>query len=150
MKIDVKRIYDDGDCTIGALYIDRKFECFTLEDEKREQKVHSETRIPEGSYCVGLRPVGGFHKRYSGKFPTIHKGMLQVLDVPGFEYVLIHIGNDDEDTAGCLLVGSDLGWIDGQRAVVQSTRAYKRLYPKVLRAIESADVVEISYYDLEG
>ena len=35
----------------------------------------------------------------------MHKGMLWVRDVPGFEYILIHTGNTDEHTSGCLIVG---------------------------------------------
>ena len=44
-----------------------------------------ETRIPKGIYKIGLRTVGGHHIKYSSKFPSIHKGMLQVLDVANFQ-----------------------------------------------------------------
>ena len=39
------------------------------------------------------------------KYGDMHKGMLWVRDIPGFEYILIHTGNTDEHTSGCLLVG---------------------------------------------
>ena len=31
--------------------------------------------------------------------------MLHITNVPNFEYILIHCGNTDEHTSGCLLVG---------------------------------------------
>ena len=31
--------------------------------------------------------------------------MLELQDVPNFKYILIHAGNTDEQTAGCILVG---------------------------------------------
>ena len=69
--------------------------------------------------------------------------MLWVRDVPNFEYILIHIGNTDDDTAGCLLVGStadkDKGFIGS------STTAYKTMYTKVLKALEEEEEVFITY-----
>ena len=64
-----------------------------------------ETCIPEGEYEIKLRTVGGFNERYTKKYPTMHRGMLWLQDVPGFEYILIHQGNTDEHTSGCLIVG---------------------------------------------
>jgi hypothetical protein len=142
MDLLVDRYNSEKDHTDGLLFIDGKFECFTLEDEFREVKVKSETRIPDGTYKVELRTVGGFHERYKNKY-SFHKGMLWVKDVPGFEYILIHVGNDDGDTAGCLLVGStadkDKGFIGA------SGKAYSDFYPKVLKAIENGECVEITY-----
>ena len=143
MKIKVQRLYDTSKATIGALFIDDKFECFTLEDEKREVKVKGETRIPAGTYKLGIRDVGGFHMRYSSKFGRDHKGMIQVLDVPNFEYILIHIGNTEDDTAGCLLVGetADVSGIIGR-----STPAYKKLYSKIIDAVIGGKA-SITYVD---
>jgi hypothetical protein len=148
MELLVKRQYSAEDFTIGALFQthgeERKFLCFTLEDEHRDEKVAGETRIPMGRYKITLRKVGGFHQRYSDKFPNMHKGMLWVRDVPGFEYILIHIGNTDEHTAGCLLVGRTA---DMKGTVGRSTDAYKDIYPAIAEALEGGEDVWITYED---
>jgi hypothetical protein len=131
MNILVQRYKHAEDFTLGKVFIDGEFECYSLEDEKREQKVMHETRIPEGSYKVVLRTFGGHHERYEKKFPN-HEGMLWVTNVPNFKDILIHIGNTDEDTSGCLLVGLNVDEAEG--TLQNSTEAYKRLYKKVLPA----------------
>src|SRR5688500_19899161 len=98
MKLTVLRFYDNGKSTSGLLFIDGKFECYTLEDEHRDVKLKGETRIPCRQYDLGLRTEGGHHEKYSKKFPKDHVGMLHVLDVPNFQYILIHIGNTEGDT----------------------------------------------------
>ena len=109
MKLKVVRFSSQEDSTSGLLFLEKnaglEFLCYTLEDEHRNFKVSGETRVPAGTYKIELRTEGGFHKRYSRKYGRMHKGMLQITNVPGFEYILIHTGNTDEHTAGCLLVG---------------------------------------------
>ena len=139
MELTVLRYNSESDYTDGLLFIDDKFECYTLEDEYRSVKVFGKTRIPDGKYKLELRTVGGFHNRYLKRYGNkFHKGMLWVTDVPSFKYILIHIGNDDDDTAGCLLVGStankDRGFIGA------SGKAYLDLYPEVRDAILKEDV----------
>tara|TARA_R110000822_G_scaffold302649_2_gene427011 strand:- start:73725 stop:74171 length:447 start_codon:yes stop_codon:yes gene_type:complete len=143
MEIEVIRYNSSDDYTDGLLFIDGKFQCYTLEDEERTQKVWGETRIPNGVYNINLRTEGGFHQRYKNKFEkTFHKGMLHLEDVPNFEYILIHIGNDDDDTAGCILVGStadkDIGFVGA------SKKAYMDLYPQIAQAIEDGREVTIT------
>ena len=108
MTLEVLRFSSLEDSTNGLLFDttgERKFLCYTLEDEFRSEKKYGETRIPDGEYKLSLRTEGGFHGRYSKRFKDIHIGMLQVMDVENFEYVLIHCGNTDEHTNGCLLLG---------------------------------------------
>ena len=134
MHLILKRIASGPEATIGILseVMDNGFHrpmCFTLEDEYRTRKVFGETRIPAGTYDLKYRTVGGHHERYAKKFPAIHEGMLWLQDVPNFKYILIHIGNDDDDTAGCLLTGDTA---DLQNYTIgRSTAAYKRLYKQI-------------------
>jgi len=143
MKLTVIRHNLQDDYTSGILLIDGVFECYTLEDEQREVKVWGETCVPDGEYEITLRKTGGFHNRYSRKFETLHKGMLWVRDVPNFEYILIHIGNDDEDTAGCLLVGQVA--YSNKNYIASSTLAYKAMYRKVIKAFDRGESVSIEY-----
>ena len=128
----------------------RKFLAYTLEDEYRNEKVFGETRIPNGTYKLALRKTGGYHQKYSKRFSNIHIGMLHVTNVPGFEYILIHCGNSDEHTAGCLLVGDsqENNQITKDGFIGKSTQAYKRIYPRIAEAIECGEEVIIKYKSL--
>ena len=155
MELEVVRISSQKDSTSGILFDivngKRSFLCYTLEDEARVLKVKGETRIPAGRYKIELRKEGGFHEKYSKKYAGIHRGMLHVTDVPGFEYILIHTGNTDEHTAGCLIVGdsqeNNLILRDG--FVGKSVNAYKRIYPAIAKAIEQGEEVTIEYIDFD-
>lgn len=140
MEIIVDRFVSDDDSTVSRVNVDGSFVCFGLEDEFREDKVPNETRIPANSYSVGLRTEGGFHARYANRFPDIHRGMLHIQNVPDFEFILIHCGNTDEDTAGCLLVGSQALTEPGDMRIAQSTAAYRRLYTQVVDAAENGEL----------
>jgi len=132
---------------IDGIFKQKKFLAYTLEDEYRSEKVFGETRIPNGTFKLGLRKVGGYHAKYSKRFTGIHIGMLHVLDVPGFEYILIHCGNTDEHTAGCLLVGDsqENNQITKDGFIGKSTQAYKRIYPRIAEAIDCGEKVTITY-----
>lgn len=146
MKITVDRYRSNANATLSKVYVNGQFICYGLEDKYRPdgQKVDGETRIPAGKYRVTARTEGGFHSRYKKKFGDWHRGMLWVRDVPGFEWILIHIGNTDADTAGCLLVG--LSATESTMFVGNSTGAYKKLYPMVIDAALAGDL-EIEYLD---
>ena len=155
MKLEVLRFSSQSDSTNGLLFNvtegKRTFLCYTLEDEYREEKIMGETRIPAGTYRITLRKTGGFHGRYLTKYGEMHKGMLWVRDVPGFEYILIHTGNTDEHTAGCLIVGNsqqtNFGSSDG--FVGSSVSAYKSIYPEIAAALEAGEDVFITYIDYD-
>lgn len=148
MKLKSQRVNDNGESTFGLFYIDGSFSGFTLEDEFRTQKKYGETRIPEGIYKVELRTEGGFHERYSKKFPDFHIGMLHILGIPGFKLVLIHIGNRDDDTAGCLLLGDSINNNSiGNGFTGRSTQCYKRIYPIIAKELAKGNEVTIEIKD---
>tara|TARA_R110000782_G_scaffold146644_2_gene239363 strand:+ start:285 stop:803 length:519 start_codon:yes stop_codon:yes gene_type:complete len=153
MKLEVIRFNKGKDSTNGILFDisnrERKFLCYTLEDESRTKKVPGETCIPEGEYRLGFRTEGGFDAKYADRFTDIHMGMLEVLDVPNFKYILIHCGNTDEDTAGCLLVGDsqENNNIKENGFIGKSTHAYYRIYQEIAEAVEKQEEVTITYRD---
>ncbi len=148
MELTVLRYSAGKESTLGLLFIEGVFACYTLEDEQREIKVSGETRIPAGRYQVKLRTEGSHHLRYQQKFPQMHQGMLHITNVPGFKWILIHIGNDDDDTAGCLLVGdTSISNINQEGRINNSTVAYKRIYPIITSELVVGEEVWITYLD---
>lgn len=145
MKLLLQRLSHDEQSTLGELRIDGLLVAATVEDEPRAVKLRGETRIPAGSYRIKLRTVGGFHARELRRYgDDWHHGMLWLQDVPGFEYILIHCGNTERDTEGCIIVGTSAvpngkggGSVSGSRA------AYERLYPRVAAAILAGEMVTI-------
>ena len=155
MDLIVLRFSSQEDSTSGLLFensdLGMSFLCYTLEDERRALKVKGETRVPAGTYKLALRKEGGFDARYKKKYPGIHKGMIQVMDVPNFEYILIHVGNDDSATAGCLLVGDsqENNIIIKDGFIGKSANAYKRIYPSIAKQLELGNEVTITYIDYD-
>lgn len=141
MHIRVDRVLSDVDSTASEIFVDGVKVCYGLEDEYRAEKVYGETRIAAGVYSVGVHTAGRFHDRYSNNaFADIHKGMLHILNVPLFEWILIHCGVTDDHTAGCLLVGDDVITTSRAMRLVDSPSAYRRLYELVIDAALAGDL----------
>ena len=154
MKLEILRISSESDSSSGLVFDitdERKFLCYSLEDEYRNDKVMHETRVPAGTYQIQLRKVGGFNARYAKKYGDFHKGMLHVQDVPGFEYILIHTGNTDEHTSGCLIVGDsqENNQLMKNGFIGKSVQAYKRIYTPIAEALENGEEVTITYVDYD-
>lgn len=101
IKLRLKRIAYKDTYTVGKLYIDDIYFCDTIEDKVRElnsikDKVAGETAIPKGTYKVILN--------VSPKFKRL---LPRLLDVPYFDGILLHRGNEAKDSAGCILVGEN-------------------------------------------
>lgn len=142
MTLELHRYGFGRDSTIGRLSVGGEFECFTLEDERRTVKVRGETCIPPGRYRIIYRTEGGLHQKYSERFPEDHRGMLWLQDVPNFQWVYIHIGNREDHTDGCPLVGDQIvALADGEFEIARSTAAYTRLYAKVAAALDADEPV---------
>ena len=159
MRVEVYRYSSSKESTLGVMFLVndnnyKEFLCYTLEDQKQTVKVYGETRIPEGQYFLKLRTEGGFHNRYKEKFSEFHKGMLQLSNVRGngmvFTNVLIHVGNTDDDSAGCLLVGNSTSEnLTKDGFIGQSTTAYKRVYKKIYNALKTQKQLIIKIVNFE-
>lgn len=130
--------------TLGTLYVPGGPYIEILEDYARpgrEPKVPGRTAIPAGVYQLGLRTEGGFHERYGERFSGMHQGMIEVLAVPRFKWILLHCGNDHEDTEGCLLTGHrGIMGSDYEFYVQHSEDAYRLAYPRILQLIKRGPV----------
>ena len=134
MKLLLTRTAKRPTYTIGKLYIDGEYFCDTLEDtdrglrqdmplsEIKRIKVANETAIPTGTYDVIVNMS-----------PKFGRMLPRLLNVHGFDGVLIHRGNTDKDTSGCILVGENK--VVGK--VINST-TYENVLVEILKG--SADV----------
>jgi hypothetical protein len=152
MELKLIRYSSGTDDTNGILMNEDDCTCLamTIEDEYRKDKVMHETRIPAGRYQIKLRNEGGKSEKYrkrhndpNSKYfvsANFHQGMLCIFNKPNwvlensgkkFQYILIHSGNDDDDTSGCLLVGDSatLNRYGKDGFVGNSIRTYMRIYP---------------------
>ena len=147
MKLTVVRTQFGTDATNGLLFIDGIFECYTLEDQYQAVKVMHETCIPEGTYDIKFRKTGSFHSKYSDRYKNAHYGMLHIQDVPNFTYILIHTGNTDEHTSGCLIVGETQQDLEVSKDgfIGSSAVAYKKMYAKVAGQLLQGKDVTIEY-----
>lgn len=146
-----RRISSGEESTLGTLFDisgpKPSFLCYLLEDQFNEPKIPGETRIPPGRYQIKFRDEGGMIVRYKARFPW-HKGMLWLQDVPGFEWVYIHVGNKDDDTDGCLLTGDgQISNVTERGQVTSSVASYRRLYEMIAPELEAGEEVWITVED---
>ena len=151
MRLKIDRKWRKATYTVGILYVDGVRFCETLEDKDRglfqtdylsvikSIKVYGETAIPVGSYRVAmdiLSPKYSAVKWYSdlcgGKMPRL-------LDVPGFEGILIHPLNNPLQTYGCIGVGRNTKVGE----LTQSKDTFKRLYKKMKAAHDRGETITI-------
>lgn len=141
-KLILKSFYDNGNATLGTLSVDGRFAGFSLEDEEREIKVKGETRIPRGTYKIGYREVlSGLTKKYRDKYPWFG-WHLEIKDVPGFNYVYLHIGNTDKHTDGCVLIGSTAD--KDSMTIGRSKDAFKPFYLEICEYLDKGEPVTIT------
>ena len=151
MKLLVERKWKKNTYTIGRLYIDGKLFCNTLEDKDRglkqtdslsyirKKKVYAETAIPTGIYRVRMDIKSPKYSTYTW-YNNLCKGyMPRIMNVPGFDGILIHTGSTALDSAGCLLVGKNtkVGML------TESKNIFADLYKQMKAAYDKGDEITI-------
>jgi hypothetical protein len=111
--------------TIGKLYIDDVFFCYTLEDAVRDKKINGVTAIPYGTYEV----IINFSNRFQKPMPLL-------LNVPNFEGIRIHSLNTSDQTEGCI----GIGFTKGNNYIGQSRKAFNELMPVLQKALKNGKV----------
>lgn len=126
MDLKLIRKYPAADCVIGELYVNGKFECYTLEDIERPLKIAGVTAIPRGHYEIVIN--------YSARFK---KPLPLLLNVPNYDGVRIHSGNTSADTEGCILPGKT----KTKNSVLQSRDAFNALFTKLQAAAGKEKII---------
>ena len=151
MKLLVDRKWKKETYTIGRLYVDGFLFSNTLEDRDRglkqsdhpdfikSRKVFAETAIPTGTYKIAMNitspkysAVAWYYKLCQGKMPRL-------LNVPGFEGILVHPGSTALDSAGCLLVGKNTK----VATLTESKATFEKLYKKMKAAYDKGEEITI-------
>ena len=138
MKIKVVRQVFTDKSTIGSLYLNDVFFCYTLEDKDRgldqgqslimiqAKKLFGITAIPYGNYPLIVN-----------KSPKFGRLLPRLQGIKGFDGVLIHRGNSAEHSHGCILVG----YKKGTDCIMESTKAEADLITILQK--ESTHTIEI-------
>ncbi|EOH4354960.1 DUF5675 family protein [Campylobacter jejuni] len=133
MKLEIIRRYTGKTCVIGKFKVlsdDDKilFECFSLEEDKEGLESGKDLRIPEGNYNLKRRTPSRFENTLRSITKKDDDTMINVYndDVPSSRAILIHWGNTDKDTQGCILLG--LTKDNNNESVGQSRQACKEFY----------------------
>ena len=139
MKILIERIFTCNKYTIGHLYIDNMYFCDTLEDTDRglnqnmslnllkNTKIKHKTAIPTGEYVLRTDIISPRFSKNSYYMKVCRGYVPRIMDVPGFDGVLIHCGNDENDTSGCILLGENK--LKGK--VINSRKNFEKFYKKI-------------------
>ncbi|ECC2773342.1 hypothetical protein JNQ60_001692 [Campylobacter coli] len=133
MKIKIIRRYVGKTCVIGKFKVfddDDKLllECFSLEEDKEGVERNKDLRIPEGIYDLKRHSPSRFENTLRSITKKDDDTMINVFNekVPFDRHILIHWGNTDKDTQGCILLG--LTKDNNNESVGQSRQACKEFY----------------------
>lgn len=153
MKVNVVRRYNNSKYCIGDLYVDGVWISNTIEDtdrglddsmsvnDIRKKKVYAKTAIPTGTYDLTIDIISPkfYQKPYYKSFCNGY--VPRVLNVKGFDGILIHKGVNQNSSAGCLIVGYNT--IKGQ--VTNTQQAFEKLYQLFKQAKNKKEKMTITY-----
>ena len=163
--ITLQRFELQEERTFSNLIVNNKVIAVTIEDTVRDIKIQGKTAIPYGTYELGLRTSPKFSDSYyySSDFKKLitkdefvrlrfkldyqaHK-MIWLKNVKNdkmsFEFVLIHWGNTELDTEGCIIVGSEIT----PTSVIKSRLKYINIYSSLVEQIKLGNkYIEIIKY----
>lgn len=151
MKLKIDRRWKKSTYTVGILYVDGARFCETLEDKDRglfqtdylsqikSVKVYGETAIPVGTYRISLAVISPKYAAVKWYKDLCEGKMPRLLNVPGFEGILIHPGNNPLQSYGCVLVGRNtkVGELTDSKATFQ------KLYKKMRAAWDRGETITI-------
>ena len=134
-RLKMQRIYYGDHGTFGVLIDDTGPICLTLENPW----VHNRANVS----CIPTK-----HGYYICKrIDSPHFGdTFEVTNVASRTHILFHKGNTEDDTRGCIILGSNFGELKGKPAVLGS----KPAFDKFMRLLEGIDEFELDLRSFYG
>lgn len=151
MKITLKRIAKRDTYTIGKLYVNGEWIADTVEDKDRgltdkdsldkikATKVYAKTAIPLGTYKVTMDVISPKFSQKAYYKSFCNGRMPRLLNVKGFDGILIHRGTNADSSAGCIIV--DKNTVVG--GVTSSQYYFEKLYKLLDAANKRGESIEI-------
>lgn len=151
MKLKIDRAWKKDTYTISRLFVDGKRFYEALEDRDRglkrtdslehilNVKVPGETAIPSGTYEITLNVVSPKYRTIKWYRDLCGGRMPRLLNVPGFDGILIHPGSTALDSAGCILCGRNTA----KGRLTSSRDTFKALYQKMEEARKRGEKITI-------
>ena len=140
MKLKVVRETKNDICTIGSLFINGEFFCYTLEDKDRGLKQTDSLLFINTKKIFGLTAIpSGTYKLIVNQSPKFKRMLPRILDIKGFDGVLLHRGNSASDSLGCILIG----YKKGENSIFESTKAEADLVNRLLLHNSESHTIEI-------
>ena len=117
-ELKLKREIISNKAVLGTLELDGKELCKTLENPwlNNEPTISC---IPAGKYIA---------KKYSSQK---YLNVWELQNVENRTYILIHNGNLEKHTQGCILVGREWGFLNEELAVLNSVPTLRKLREKL-------------------
>lgn len=147
-ELYLRRYSDNGESTLSTMFWGMEFLNHSIEDGFNAVKIKGRTRIPAGRYKLVIRKIlSPKTKNYRKKYPWFEYH-IQLLDVPGYNYIYMHIGNSSRDTKGCILT-ADLQNNNqiGHGFAGASTAAFKRFYKRFYPLLKEGKEIYINVID---
>lgn len=139
MNLQIRRLWHDGERTLGELWVDGSLFAYTLEPGFLDSK---EPIVPAGNYRL-VRHDG---PKYKDTWALVGNG---VTHQPGKDSkrsaILIHAGNRDDDTRGCIIIGLRIGILLGETSVLMSGVAMNKLRSVLKNQEHDLEILEVRH-----
>ena len=131
MRAKIIRIDKSEDGVFGVLTLNGHTVCLTLERPWLDNKPDISCIPPDIYLC----------KRVDS---PAHGDTFKILNVPARSDILFHVGNKVDESSGCILLGSEYGELEDQRAVLSSGKAFS----KFMTLMEGVDAFPLQIINL--
>jgi hypothetical protein len=141
--LTILRYLDDGETTLGLIFLRNKFFAYTLEDAHNEVKIAKKTRIPAGIYSLDFnKNETELTKKYRSTYGSWFDFHLEIKQIPNYQNVYIHVGNTHDHTDGCILIADGVS-AGTSKSLQYSRNAFERFYKTTSALLKSNEPVNI-------